>query len=94
MYFLYNILYIIYLIIYLPYLILTNRYFAGLGMRFGNIPLSIQHKIKAKKNLWLHAVSVGEVMVLDVFAGELKKRYPDEQIVITVTTKTGYLLAS
>ncbi len=42
---------------------------------------------------WLHAVSVGEVILLATIIGELSARLPEWEIVISTTTKTGYDLA-
>ncbi|MEM9446270.1 MAG: glycosyltransferase N-terminal domain-containing protein [Verrucomicrobiota bacterium] len=39
--------------------------------------------------LWIHAVSVGEMLQAKVLVEELRKRKPDLQIVITTTTATG-----
>jgi 3-deoxy-D-manno-octulosonic-acid transferase len=93
MFFLFNLIVFIYVLIYLPYLLLTRRWYAGFGMRFGFFPSRIKEQIKAKTNIWLHAVSVGEVMVIDGFIEQLKKSYPTYQLITTVTTKTGYELA-
>lgn len=94
MYLLYDFIFLLYALVYLPYLLLTRRAYAGFGMRFGIFSPGIKKQIQAKDNIWVHAVSVGEVMVLDGFIGQLRKKYPGYQIVVTVTTKTGYTLAS
>ncbi|MBF0510777.1 MAG: 3-deoxy-D-manno-octulosonic acid transferase [Candidatus Omnitrophica bacterium] len=93
MYFLYDIILFIYALIYLPYLLLTQRAYPGFGMRFGLFPGSIQSQIKNKANIWIHAVSVGEVLALDGFIDRLETDYPSYQIILTVTTKTGLALA-
>ncbi len=94
MYLLYDFIFLLYAIVYLPYLLLTKRVYPGFGMRFGLFSKVIKEQINAKTNIWLHAVSVGEVMVLDSFIGQLSKKYPAYQCVVTVTTKTGYAFAS
>ncbi|MEM8864327.1 MAG: 3-deoxy-D-manno-octulosonic acid transferase [Planctomycetota bacterium] len=43
--------------------------------------------------VWLHAVSVGEVNLLATTIGEIRRRQPDWELVISTTTKTGYDLA-
>ncbi len=43
--------------------------------------------------IWLHAVSVGEVNLLATLLGEIERRRPDVQCVISTTTMTGYALA-
>jgi len=62
-------------------------------MRFGLFSPQIKEQMKAKANIWVHAVSVGEVMLLDGFISQLRKDHPSYQVVVTVTTKTGYELA-
>ena len=43
--------------------------------------------------LWFHAVSVGEVLLLRPLVGELSRRRPGWQIVISTTTATGLAMA-
>lgn len=43
--------------------------------------------------IWLHAVSVGEVNLLQTTLTELRQRLPDADFVISTTTKTGHDLA-
>ena len=93
MFLLYDFVLLLYALIYLPYLLLTNRGYAGFRMRFGLFSAQVKKQIKAKVNIWVHAVSVGEVMVLDGFIDQLRKRYPSYQLIVSVTTKTGYMLA-
>jgi 3-deoxy-D-manno-octulosonic-acid transferase len=93
MFLLYDLIFLLYALVYLPYLLLTKRGYEGFGMRFGLFSSQVKKQIKAKANIWVHAVSVGEVMVLDGFIDRLKKRFPSYQLIATVTTKTGYTLA-
>ncbi|MFN0199831.1 MAG: 3-deoxy-D-manno-octulosonic acid transferase [Planctomycetaceae bacterium] len=46
-----------------------------------------------RPTLWLHAVSVGEVLQLEPVIGELRKSLPDWRFVITTTTTTGLQVA-
>ena len=93
MYLIYNSILFFYAILYLPYLLLTQRGYAGFLMRFGRFAPDLKKLIKTKDNIWVHAVSVGEVMVAGGVIERLKEKYPSYQIVATVTTKTGYALA-
>lgn len=43
--------------------------------------------------IWLHAVSVGEVNLLATLIGEIARRRPDWECVVSTTTKTGMELA-
>ena len=61
--------------------------------RFGLFKADEEKVFKGKKNIWIHAVSVGEVLaVLDIIQ-DLKKIYPHHQIVCSTVTITGYKLA-
>lgn len=55
--------------------------------RFGEYELALDHE---KPVVWAHAVSVGEVSAAIPVLRELKKRRPDLQIVLSVTTSTGH----
>lgn len=46
-----------------------------------------------KPCVWLHAVSVGEVNLLQTTLTDLGQRLPDADFVVSTTTKTGYDLA-
>ena len=93
MYVIFDLAFLLYALVYLPYLLLTRRAYAGFSMRFGLFPAQVKEQMKAKANIWVHAVSVGEVMVIDGFIDQLKKNYPSYQMAVTVTTRTGYALA-
>lgn len=43
--------------------------------------------------VWLHAVSVGEVLVLTKLVGAIRDRAPDLDLVVSTTTETGFDLA-
>lgn len=47
----------------------------------------------SRKRIWLHAVSVGEVMAAKPILKELRALLPDVKIVVTCTTSTGYGIA-
>ncbi len=88
-----NILFALYAFLYLPYLLLSGRWYKGFGMRFGLLPADIHRRLAGQSHLWLHAVSVGEVMAIEPLVRQLSAQKTGYPLVLTVTTKTGYALA-
>src|ERR1035438_816400 len=69
----------------------TQKYREGLAERLGRTrPLQGQPE---RPIIWLHAVSVGEVLAASRLVGDLDSAFPDHQIVISTTTRTGQALA-
>lgn len=48
---------------------------------------------RSKKTLFFHAVSVGEVNAVETLVKETRKAFPDTNIVLSTTTKTGQEIA-
>ena len=90
----FDFIFFIYSIIYLPYLICSGRLYKDYQIRFGFFPLSVKSQMADCCALWVHAVSVGEVMVAMSLIDKIKQQWPNQNIVLTVTTKTGYQLAT
>ncbi len=66
-----------------------GKYRAGLRERFGTVPDRIL--TSRGRTVWIHAVSVGEVLAISRLVEELRKRYP--RVLISTTTHTGQRLA-
>lgn len=91
MFALYSFLFTVVFILMLPLFFLRrNKYAAGFRQRFGKIP---ELKRNGKPVVWIHCVSVGETNAAVPLVSEIKKEYPDYQIVISTVTKTGQELA-
>ena len=89
-----NLVYAIGMTAAMPWLIhaaITKRkYRQGLLSKFlGLVP----RRSRRGPCVWCHAVSVGEVNVLAPFIAELTRQYPELDVVISATTRTGYQLA-
>src|SRR6476646_6491621 len=68
-----------------------GKYRDGWNAKFwGHVPLRTGHR----PCLWLHAVSVGEVNLLEPILKRWERLHPDWDCVISTTTQTGYQLAS
>ena len=72
----------------------TQRYREGLRQRLGAVPAYLLAAIQGKRVLWVHAVSVGEVLAATRLVGELEAALGEEfGVVISTTTRTGQALA-
>ncbi len=94
--FFYNLLFPLALLAFLPgYLLKMLRrgnYRDKFGQRLGFYDAETRARL-ASGATWLHAVSVGEVMIALKLAAEMKKREPALHVVLTTTTTTGRALA-
>ena len=70
----------------------TRKYREGLRNRLGRIPDHVRSASEAKA-IWLHAVSVGEVLAVSRLVTELDRALPSHRILISTTTRTGQELA-
>ncbi len=90
MFIIYDIIFLLFAIAYLPYLVLKRKWHEGLWMRFG---FSLPPRMGAKKIIWVHAVSVGEVLVVLNLIQKIQERFPGYGIVLSTVTSTGHALA-
>jgi 3-deoxy-D-manno-octulosonic-acid transferase len=96
MYFLYSSLLTLALIVSLPYWIFQmarrGKYRQGLWQRLGKVPPHLAHS-SSQPTIWVHAVSVGEVLAVGGLVSELRRKWPTWRVVISTTTDTGQNLA-
>jgi 3-deoxy-D-manno-octulosonic-acid transferase len=72
----------------------TQRYREGLRQRLGGVPASLSMAIRGRRVVWVHAVSVGEVLAASRLVGEPEAALgEDVRVVISTTTRTGQALA-
>ncbi|MGA8043640.1 MAG: 3-deoxy-D-manno-octulosonic acid transferase [Terracidiphilus sp.] len=69
----------------------TRKYREGLRQRLGQVPPRLRND--SRPVLWLHAVSVGEVLAVSRLVEELTQSAPDVRLLISTTTRTGQELA-
>jgi len=69
----------------------THKYRAGLAQRLGKVPAFRDQR--GRPVIWLHAVSVGEVLAVSRLVGELDRAFPEFYLLISTTTRTGQELA-
>src|SRR6516225_5535942 len=96
MYILYSLLLSVALLLSLPWwavqVLRLGKYRAGFKERLGLAPSRLRHGAD-RSSIWIHAVSVGEVLAVSHLIHELKKADPVAQIFISTTTATGQRLA-
>jgi 3-deoxy-D-manno-octulosonic-acid transferase len=90
---LYDTFYVLILLLASPWLIVkmatSARYRAGLFQRLGFGP----RRAGGRPCLWLHGVSVGEVLAATKFVEEFEREFPGWDVVVSSTTKTGVKVA-
>ena len=95
MYLLYSVATLIALVALAPYFLYQalrhNKYVGSLGQRLGYLPVSFN--LDAEESIWVHAVSVGEVLAARPIVAGLKARYPSLRVFLSTTTMSGQKLA-
>ena len=72
----------------------TERYREGLRQRLGGVPVQLHEAVHGKRVVWVHAVSVGEVLAASRLVGELEAALGQGfRVVVSTTTRTGQALA-
>lgn len=89
-----NVVYLAAIVLALPWLVYQRirhgKYREGWDAKFwGRLP----KRSGNKPCIWLHAVSVGEVNLLEPLLKRWERLHPDWDVVISTTTQTGYHLA-
>ena len=95
MYSLYSVLVLAIAVIASPWFVYQalryKKYVASLGQRMGYLPVSFN--MDADESIWIHAVSVGEVLTARPLISDLKRRYPNLRMFLSTTTLAGQQLA-
>jgi 3-deoxy-D-manno-octulosonic-acid transferase len=96
MYWIYSALLAAGLLVSLPYwlfqILRHGKYHAGFGERMGRIPPRLTAQ-PSRPTIWIHAVSVGEVLAVSGLVSELNTRFTPYRVVVSTTTDTGQTLA-
>jgi 3-deoxy-D-manno-octulosonic-acid transferase len=69
----------------------TEKYREGIRERLGRVPDRL--RADGRPVIWLHAVSVGEVLAVSRLVAELEMAFPAYRLLISTTTRTGQALA-
>jgi 3-deoxy-D-manno-octulosonic-acid transferase len=89
MFIIYDLVFLIFALFYLPIYFFKKKFHPGFQARFGILPPDL----KLDRPIWIHAVSVGEVMAIRRLVDELRVCLPHKQFVITTVTPTGNKIA-
>lgn len=74
----------------------TEKYREGIRERLGRVPkhlYPVRLRGAGQPTIWLHAVSVGEVLAVSRLIAELEQAFPAYRLLISTTTRTGQALA-
>ncbi len=101
MYALYSLLTAAGMLLLSPYFLLRGliqgKYLSNMPERLGwRFPPELREETlpaQPEKSIWIHAVSVGEVLAVLPLAEQLKKRFPQRRLVVSTTTVTGQKIA-
>ena len=69
-----------------------GKYRKGFAERWGWVPARISREPN-QRIIWIHAVSVGEVLAVVGLVRALRHRFPQHRVLISTTTDTGQQLA-
>jgi len=95
---------VLYNVGFMTFFLLTGGYFLyrlwrrgkllpQFGQRFGFYSKEVRARLAPGADLWIHAVSVGEVKLARVLIQRLRAVQPELRIVVSTTTGTGFTLA-
>src|SRR5271170_1628655 len=71
----------------------TGKYREGLAERLGRVPRRLFSAGDSRPVIWVHAVSVGEVIAVSGLVRELRNQAPRRRVVVSTTTRTGQHVA-
>jgi 3-deoxy-D-manno-octulosonic-acid transferase len=95
MYLLYSLLTLVIFVVVSPYFLYQairyKKYIGSLRQRLGYLPIAFN--VDGDESIWIHAVSVGEVLTARALARDLKERYPRLRLFLSTTTIAGQQVA-
>src|SRR6185503_4931151 len=95
MYALYSLLTLVAFVLVSPYFVYQairyKKYIGSLRQRLGFLPISFNFDGEA--SIWIHAVSVGEVLTARALAADSTTRYPRRRLCVSTTTIAGQQVA-
>jgi 3-deoxy-D-manno-octulosonic-acid transferase len=96
-YFLYSLLLALGMLLSLPYwlyqILRHGKYRKGLAERMGRVPARLTDGSRPGRVIWVHAVSVGEVLAVSGLVEQMRLASPQTRVLVSTTTDTGQELA-
>jgi 3-deoxy-D-manno-octulosonic-acid transferase len=97
-YFFYSLLLAAAMLLSLPYwlyqVVRHGKYRTGFLERLGKLPERLRRSKNAgSRVIWVHAVSVGEVLAIERLVEEMRSAFPEHRLLVSTTTDTGQSLA-
>ncbi|HEY3971840.1 MAG TPA: 3-deoxy-D-manno-octulosonic acid transferase [Candidatus Sulfotelmatobacter sp.] len=98
-YFLYSLALALGMIVSLPYWLYQifrhGKYRRGLAERMGSVPARLTKAAESQSHraIWVHAVSVGEVLAVSGLIEQMRRSFPQYRVFLSTTTDTGQELA-
>ena len=69
-----------------------GKYTRGFSERIGRVPARLRQASR-QRIIWVHAVSVGEVLAVSGLVGQMRRAFPGYRVLVSTTTDTGQDLA-
>ena len=66
----------------------------GWSMRLGRYPAPVRDRLGGRPSIWVHAVSIGEVLAAQPLVEELLRAHPATPLVVSTVTPGGFELAA
>lgn len=85
----YDLLFLILFLLSVPFLAIRRKLYRGYWQRLG----FISHLKKSQGCIWLHAVSVGEIISAQRLIKDLRKEFPQKDFLISTVTASGNKIA-
>ncbi|MFH1269464.1 MAG: 3-deoxy-D-manno-octulosonic acid transferase [Candidatus Omnitrophota bacterium] len=89
MFILYDFIFLAVALVHLPLYLFKRKFHSGFWMRLGVLPRGLN----LNNPVWIHAVSVGEVMAVKNLLAQLRAASADKKFFITTVTSTGNKIA-
>jgi 3-deoxy-D-manno-octulosonic-acid transferase len=94
MYGLYAILLFFSLVVYFPVYFIRSRFLRQESLHFRQrCGFNVKRDSSQKRSIWIHAVSVGEVLSLQNLIAQIKKNHPEWIVHFSCLTDTGFCMA-